>query len=89
MKTCSITYFLNILAWMVRESVQLFLCLHWYSPHHLSSKGFPNSKKRKKGKIIEIKKKKNNNPYKPQSKNKTNAGPCCATLKKGRNLAGV
>ena len=57
MKTCSVTYVPNILAWMVRESVRLFLCLHWYSPHHLSSKGFPISKKRKKGKIIEIKKK--------------------------------
>lgn len=56
MKTCSVTYFLNILAWMVQESVRLFLCLHWYSLHHLSSKGFPISKKRKKGKIIEIKK---------------------------------
>ena len=70
MKTCSITYFLNILAWMVRESVQLFLCLHWYSPHHLSSKGFPISKKRKKGKIIEIKKKKTTTHTNPKAKTK-------------------
>lgn len=31
---------LKEVAWMVRESVRLFLCLHWYSLHHLSSKGF-------------------------------------------------
>lgn len=24
--------------WRVQESVQLFLCLHWYSLHHLFSK---------------------------------------------------
>lgn len=46
--TFFITYFLNILVWMVQESVQLFLCLHWYSLHHLFSKEFPIKRKRKR-----------------------------------------
>lgn len=31
---------LKEVVWMARESLQQFLCLHWYILHRLSSKGF-------------------------------------------------